>query len=152
MLLKHRGRSGLLRLIALENEIQKRIVDSVLKIDEPTRRQNSMLTQENTDKIIALHEKKEIFITIDIPIGRPGSKIPLEYLPEADRQDVLQQWRLPAALEDSIVWIELHEKFLESVGKIRLFGHPQVSQIIAAGINRKQLEDIIEASIQYLQP
>lgn len=151
MSLKYRRQSGPLELVALENEIQKRIVDSVLKIDDSKRRQNSILTQENTAQIVTLHENKEIFITIDIPVDRPGSKIPLEYLPEADRQDVLQQWRLPNALEDSIVWMELHDRFIESVGKVRLFGHPQVSRIIEAGISRKQLEDIIEASIQYLQ-
>ena len=150
MLLKYRKQSGPKELIALENEIQKRIVDSVMKIDEPTRKQHSILTEDNTAQVVALHEKKEIFITIDIPVGRPGSKIPLEYLPEADRQDVLQQWQLPNALEDSIVWVQLHENFVESVGKVRVFGHPKVSQIIVAALNRKQLEDLVEASVQYL--
>lgn len=151
MLLKYRRGSDPKNLIALENEIQKRIVDSVMKIDEPTRRQNSILTVDNTAQVIAMHEKKEIIITIDIPTGRPGSKIPLEYLPEADRQDVLQQWQLPNALEDSVIWVELHEKFLESVGKIRVFAHPEVSKVIQAALTRKQLEDILEASIQNLQ-
>lgn len=151
MLLKYRKQSDPQKLISLQNEIQKRIVDKVSKVDEPKRRQHSVLTQENTDQIIALHEHKDILITIDIPSDRPGSKMPLEYLPEADRQDVLQQWKLPNSLEDSIVWIQLHENFTESVGKVRVFGHPQVSKIIQAAIDRKQLEDMVEASVQHLQ-
>jgi HD superfamily phosphohydrolase len=151
MLLKYRRKSDYQELIDLQNEIQKRIIDKILKLDEPQRRQNSILIPENTDQIIALNESKEVLITIDIPIDRPGSKIPLEYLPESERQNVLQQWTLPNSLEDSIVWIQLHEHFTESVGKIRVFAHPQISKIIQAAIDREQLEEIVEASVQYLQ-
>jgi molybdate/tungstate transport system substrate-binding protein len=38
----------------------------------------------------------------DIPVDRPGSKLPLEYLPEAERQDILQQWKLPPFLFSSL--------------------------------------------------
>ena len=64
---------------------------------------------------------------------------------------LLQQWKLPSSLEDSVVWNELSDKFIESVGKIRLFTRPEVAEIIMAATDRKQLEDIIEASVKYLQ-
>ncbi|MBA7706416.1 hypothetical protein ES703_115270 [subsurface metagenome] len=151
ILIKYRKKSNGREMISLDGEIQKRIVDSVSTLDETRRKLHSILTTGNTDKVISLHENGQIIVIIDIPVDRPGSKIPLEYLPEAERQDVLQQWKLPSSLEDSVVWKELTDKFIETVGKIRLFCHPEVAEIIMAAIDRKQLEDIIEASVRYLQ-
>ncbi len=151
ILIKYRKKSNGREMISLDNEIQKRIVDSVSKLDDSKRRLHSILTSDNTDQVINMHEKGQIITIIDIPTDRPGSKTALEYLPEADRQDVLQQWKLPSSLEDSVVWKELSEKFIESVGKIRLFCHPAVAEIIMAAIERKQLEDMVESSVQYLQ-
>ncbi len=150
-LIKHRKKSNGREMTSLDSEIQKRIVDSVRKLEESRRKLHSILTPDNTDHIISMHEKEQIITIIDIPVDRPGSKLSLEYLPEAERQDILQQWKMPTSLEDSVVWKELSDKLIESVGKIRLFCHPEVAEIVIAAVDRKQLEEIIESSIKYLQ-
>ena len=91
----------------------------------------------------------EIIITVDIPLSRPGAIVGLQYLTEAERQDVMQQWKLPNSLEDSIIWSNLNDDtFIESVGKIRVFGHQDVAEIIRAAIPRSQLEEVLEASLR----
>ena len=150
VLIKYRKKSNGKEMTNLDSEIQTRIVDSVRKLEESRRRLHSILTPDNTDRIISMHEKGQIITLIDIPVDRPGSKLPLEYLPEAERQDILQQWKLPTSLEDSVIWKELSDKFIESVGKTRLFCHPEVSELIAAAVDRTQLEDIVESSVKYL--
>jgi hypothetical protein len=149
-LIRFREHSTLEEMINLQQQVQTRIVDTVKRIDNPMRRSNSILNIENTDKVIALHEGGDILITIDIPLDRPGSNLNLEYLPEADRQAVMEQWSLPAILEDSIVWSELNNRFLEATAKVRVFGHRDVAEIIRAAIERRQLEDILEASLARL--
>ncbi|MFC1899619.1 protein kinase [Chloroflexota bacterium] len=141
-------RSGTIdKYVTFQREVQKGIVNSVQRIDDSLRRTNSILTLENTDKVIHLDEQGDIFITVDIPLDRPSAAIGLEYLPEADRQDVLEQWNLPHRLEGSTIWSELNDNFTESIGKIRVFGYEEIAEIIRAAIPRPQLEDILESSL-----
>jgi len=150
-LIKFRNKFGWEMIVNLQREIQHRIVDFVRKIDDSKRRTTSALEPIATDRVISLAEKGTILILIDIPSGRPGSAIPLEYLPEADRKEMLEEWREPSMLEDSVIWTQLHDSFLESAGKIRIFCHPDVSNTIRAAILKDELESLVEASIRYIE-
>jgi len=137
-------------IVGLQQEIQKRVVDLVRTIDN-SKRTTSVLEPAATDRVITLSEKGSILILVDIPTGRSGSSISLEYLPESDRQDTIGQWKEPCKLEDSVIWTQLHESFLESAGKIRIFCHPDVRDTLEAAISKNELERLVEASIRHLE-
>jgi len=150
MLIKFRSNSDWKMIVDLQREVQKRVVDEVNSIRnnvDSTRRTTSALESSATDIVISLAKEGIILILVDIPIGRPGSAIPLEYLPETDRKEMLTEWKEPCKLEDSVIWTQLHDSFLESVGKIRVFCHPVVINTIRAAIPRDTLESLIEASL-----
>ncbi len=88
---------------------------------------------------------------LDIPRDRPGSKVGLQYLPEADRQSMRLEWTEPAGLEDSTIWRELHDKFLEAAGKVRLFCHPKASDTLEAAVRRTVIEGFVETSLQQVE-
>lgn len=82
---------------------------------------------------------------------RPASKISLEYLPESDRREMLEEWKVPSSLEDSVVWKQLNDLFVESVGKCRVFCHPGARNTLEAAISQSVMEQIVEASVRYVQ-
>ena len=84
---------------------------------------------------------------VDIPTERSGSRIRLEYLPEADSRDILQEWGEPIALEDSLIWQNLHDSFLEAVGKVRVFSDPNFRDVFEARLNKTSLTEMLEASV-----
>lgn len=112
---------------------------------------SSAVGAEALDRIVAAQHDNEILVLVDIPAGRPGSTTPLEYLPEAERRETLQEWTKLAGLEDSVVWKTLHGSFLESVGKMRVFSRADVRATIEAGVSKRNLERIVESSVRYVQ-
>jgi hypothetical protein len=74
----------------------------------------------------------------------------LEYLPEADRRQTVEEWAEPTLLEDSVIWTHLHESLLESVGKVRVFCHPDARKTIEAALTKPELEGLVESSVRYL--
>ena len=87
-------------------------------------------------------------VLLDIPKDRPASRVRLQYLPEADRQSIRQEWIEPVGLEDSTIWRDLHERFLEAAGKVRLFCHPRVADTLEAAMKRPVIESIVATSLQ----
>lgn len=149
LVVKFADKHGPRGVLALEKYLQDQIIDAIRGID-PSQRTYSVLEPEATDKTLALHAEDVPLILIDIPTNRPGTQIPLEYLPEADRYETLQEWQEPHGLEDSVVWRELYDRFLEAIGKIRVFGHPEVFKTIKAAVKKPQLEQTIKAGIRTL--
>ena len=83
-----------------------------------------ILNQQVIDEIKSEQNANRVLVIIDIPNERPGSPIELEYLSEARIQGRRQLGEV-ASLEDSLVWKAINTRFVESVGKIRIFVHPK---------------------------
>jgi hypothetical protein len=147
--MKFGDRFGPRGILALEQHMQDHIIDALREID-PQKRIISVLEPAATDKVIAMHSAGTPLILVDMPTRRPGTWIPLEYLPEADRYETLQEWQEPLSLEDSVVWRELYDRFLEAAGKIRVFGHPAVFKTIKAALKKSQIEDIMKTAVRTL--
>jgi hypothetical protein len=79
-----------------------------------------------------------------------AGNIRLEYLPESARHRVKEEWLKPVDLEDSTFWAQLHKYFLEYVGKIRVFGHPEISDILAAAFEQSEMEKLIDRAMQFV--
>jgi HD superfamily phosphohydrolase/serine/threonine protein kinase len=138
-------------LLSLQMDVQKRSIDYLRNPPlGANAKQSESIGKASIDKLVAADEAGTILILIDIPTQRTGSPIPLSYLPESSRRDTVNDWVEPASLEDSEIWIALHRQFVESVGKIRVFCHPEFRNTFEIGIPREQFEDILEASARNL--
>ena len=136
--------------IDLQDEVQRKVVDYVRAID-PKDRTTSALELTATDAIVAMHEAHTPLILVDLPMKRPGDDLQLEYLPEVDRRDTLQEWQRPMRLEDSIISTQVHEHLQDSASKSRIFCHPAVRETLEAGIPKNDLENILDTSLKVLQ-
>ncbi|MFZ1964625.1 MAG: hypothetical protein WAU78_14370 [Roseiarcus sp.] len=148
-LTKFRKDYGEAGVVELQIELQRRIVDFLRTAapEDMVFPDSEAVTSTEIDMIVAKHQDGDILILVDTPIEKRGSSVPLEYLPEANRRDMLNQWSEPTMLEDSIIWQTVHENFLESVGKMRVFCHPRFRKTIEAGIPTRDLQDMLESAI-----
>ncbi|MFC2024007.1 hypothetical protein ACFLTJ_00280 [Chloroflexota bacterium] len=74
------------------------------------------------------------------------------YLPESARQSLLQNWDDPVNLEESQLWKSLNDNSLTFIGKVRLFAHPRIAEIVNAVFpKREDLESIIKGALDYIK-
>lgn len=137
-------------VVSLQKAIEARIIHEIQAIDDTRRRTTSVLADEAIEELTELSSKGTILVLVDIPKERPGSDIKLEYLPETERREMVEEWKNPTGLEDSVIWTKLHDHFLESVGKIRIFCHPKIRDTVKAGIKQSELEKIVYESLEAL--
>jgi HD superfamily phosphohydrolase len=141
-------------MLMFQEKLQQLIVDHVRDLPSEGRKQNSILTNEKTEKVVALNNANKVLVLVDIPIDNPeeqgGSSIGLKCLPESSRHNVKEEWRKPTSLEDSAFWNNLQANFVMYTGKIRLFAHPEVADVLAAAISHDQAETLIERAMQYV--
>lgn len=138
-------------LVALQDRIQEDIVTFISQLTPDDRNKNSTLTVDRTDNVIQKHQAGQALFLLDIPSGKFSSDAPLKYLPESARQSLLQNWDDPVDLEDSHLWRELNDNLIGLVGKVRLFGHPEIAALVSAALNREALENIIDGALGYIQ-
>lgn len=148
-LIKFRRHANPKTLVEFQNDFQKRVIDFLISVDREDMRypDSSAAGDEATDRVIQAQEEGNILLLVDIPTERSGSRIPLEYLPEADYRDILQEWGQPIALEDSLIWQNLHDSFLEAVGKVRVFSDPNFRDTFEARLKKTSLTEMVEASV-----
>jgi len=137
-------------ILSFQEKLQELIVDYVKNLSSEDRKKNSILTVDNTEHIVALHQDNNIIVLIDIPLEQPAGSIHLEYLPESSRHNVKEEWLEPAELEASTFWAQLYNHFLDYVGKIRLFAHPEIVDVLAAAIEPGEMEKIIDRAMQFV--
>jgi HD superfamily phosphohydrolase len=131
---------------------QKYFEDSMLeKIREmePSMRTITALGIENTDRIDVLISKKTPIFLIDIPISRPGSSYPLRYLHEVRFANSIQY--SPDEMiqpEDSIVWKSITEDLSKSIGKARVFCHPDVINTASVFYKKDMIEGAIYSALR----
>jgi HD superfamily phosphohydrolase len=99
----------------------------------------------DAEKELALLEAlaKNGVLLVDTPRERRGAAVDLEYLPESDNRETRGLWQHPVNLEDSVVWKQLTGSFLESVGKIRVFCHPDHRKLVDSVFDRPALESLL---------
>ncbi|MBI3415908.1 MAG: HD domain-containing protein [Verrucomicrobia bacterium] len=93
------------------------------------------------------NERTKSLILVDIPPEKKGSESALEYLVEEDRRKLKTDELKTESLERSIVWHTLQQSFLESIGKLRIFCHPDHSDFLASFVARKGFESCLSAAI-----
>lgn len=123
----------------LQNTFQRKLAEYV---EEPPVDQPLSQPLEPTLRNKFLVEAREeggsgkILLLIDIPPDRKASTIPLEYLVEDDRQRFKREEVKTENLEQSIIWRAIQNSFQESLGKLRIFCHPDYSDFLSRSIPR----------------
>lgn len=139
------------KLVDLQDRIQEDIVAYLSQLTLIDRNRNSTLSVENTDKVLRLHDEGNVLFLLDIPAMKAETDTPLKYLPESARHDLLRNWEEPVDLEDSLLWQSLNNGLLELIGKVRLFGHPQIADVVNAALDRMTIERIIEGALGFVK-
>jgi HD superfamily phosphohydrolase len=122
------------------------LVETIKNIPE-SERTITPLVQENTDTIEKLVGSQIPVFLIDIPTARPGTKGSLQYLHEErfansvqyNPDDMIQP-------ENSVLWDSLATNLAQSIGKARIFCHPNIINTAAAFYKKNMIEKAIESS------
>jgi len=110
----------------------------------------SVLKKSEIEEIKAMQGLKKVLVTIDIPFARPGTTVPLQYLSE-ERVKGKRLIGKVASLEDSIVWQAISTRFVESVGKARIFVHPKYAKYFEILIPHENLVRKLRAAEEELK-
>jgi HD superfamily phosphohydrolase len=129
----------------LQIAFQKRIVELVENPPEaPTA--SLVITDTARNKFIVAG-RETVILLVDLPPERKGSTIPLEFIIEEDRRRVKSDEMRTGSLEHSIVWRALQDSFQESIGKLRVFCHPEHSEFLSAYLSRPTIENALASSL-----
>lgn len=121
-----------------QQNFQQRIVELVESPpDEPAP--TAVITPDAKNHFIA-DGRNKVILLVDIPLAKSGTKTPLEYIVEEDRRHVKQDEMRIGSLEQSLVWKTLQDSFQESIGKLRVFCHPDHAEFISAFLSRQTIE------------
>jgi serine/threonine protein kinase len=144
-LTKFRGSAIPADQVKLQVAIQRRAVERLQEQERDKMRNpgSAAVGESVVANLAAAQHRGQILMLIDIPTSRSGSQVRLEYVPETNRRDILEEWSEPVPLEDSVIWSTVYENFLDSVGKIRILCHPEFRDTFDAGLNRGEYEKII---------
>ncbi|MBU1706419.1 hypothetical protein KKB28_00720, partial [bacterium] len=108
---------------------------------------SSALSNDRKENILKREKDGEILFLVDIPGERKGSSISLYYRPESRTSRSYRTEEGGVQMEDSIIWMNLSQDFLRSVGKVRVFCHPDIAEICTA-LKRQEIEGALEAAYQ----
>ena len=134
------------------------IIDKWSKLSPQARRQATQSVEEQLAKVVSedAGESSEIsqytldtaqqvrlriaanrpVILIDVPGARPGAALPLYYVVEAQRRALRKDGRTVGDVHSSEVWQHFGSELHERAGKVRIFCHPDVADILEATVDR----------------
>lgn len=134
--------------IALQLRYQELVVKILDGLNDDQRTVTS-LGKNIIDDIVSRSFKKELLLLIDIPAERKGSSYCLDFLKEKRFDDPFKVVSKEEQTEDSVIWKSLADDFLKSVGKVRIFCHPDVIDTFST-IKRAALESSLASAVNYI--
>lgn len=87
------------------------------------------------------------WLLIDIPSGRPGSDVGLQYVPEGQRRQMRKNDQVNGDSQASEVWEKYANEMSEVAGKIRVFCDPLLADMLEASIETNNGLDELEAAV-----
>lgn len=126
-----------------QSRVQNNLIKIIDSIDDK-KRTSTILTKDITDEIVGRAAKGEILFLVDIPSERKGSSFELHFLPESRIYGSLSSAEDNIQTEDSLIWTSLSKNFLGSIGKVRVFCHPDIIETCTACLSRPEVESTLE--------
>jgi hypothetical protein len=131
--------------LALQRNFQSQVVEMVQEVNEPDVK-SAVVTDDARNAFIA-EGQQSVVILLDFPAEQSRSEGLLEYIVEDDRRRAKSVDMQTGSLEESVVWRELRENFHQSIGKLRIFCHPEHAAFLSAYLSRDQLEAGLRVAI-----
>lgn len=128
-----------------QKNVQNELVNTIDNLDS-SQACTSVLSKDKTDAIVGRSASGEILFLVDIPLDRKSSPVNLYYLTESRIHGPLKSEEGNIQMEDSVLWMSLANDFLKSVGKIRIFCHPDIVETCTACLTRDKVERALESA------
>jgi len=132
--------------LKLQTIFQEKIVSLVENPPSEEIPLTDVITPDAKNNFIA-DGKEFIILLIDLPPVRQSSDVPLMYLIEEDRRRIKIDENQVGTVEESVVWDALQMKFQESIGKLRVFCHPDHYRFLSAYLSRAVIESALSSSL-----
>jgi hypothetical protein len=124
--------------LKLQREYQAKIVAMIESPQEPLPSSAFLTATTRNDFLLA--GRNECLILVDFPPEKGGSATALEYIIEEERRRYKSDELETGTLEQSVIWNSLNDKFHESIGKLRVFAHPDHDEFLRHALSRSVLE------------
>lgn len=146
-----RKNNGWQQMIYFQREVQEKLVKVIDEFDSVTRT-STVTAKERRDEICARSAAGELLFLVDIPTERKSADTDLYFKSETRIFGPLKSYSEETLhLEESILWVALSRNFQKSIGKIRVFCHPDVVETCTACLNRIDIERILEQACQLVE-
>jgi len=135
--------------LSLQQKFQSLVCESVENPPEPPPL-SVVITDDAKNRFIVDCQKR-VTLLVDIPTARPGSSTPLEFVIEEDRRRVKSDEMKTGSLEHSVIWKALQNSFQESIGKLRIFCHPDHADFLSAYLSRQSIENALAGALRLIE-
>jgi hypothetical protein len=88
------------------------------------------------------------WLLVDIPGARPGSETGLHYVLESQGRKLRKDDRTVTELQQSAVWEDYARDLSQAAGKIRIFAHPKLVDILDASLKWDEGIDLLLSSLE----
>lgn len=131
--------------LAFQKAFQQKILDIVERGKEPEPVSKAITSDIRNSFIVDCRE--QVVLLIDFPPKRPGTTTALNYVVEEDRRRYKDDEIKMGSLETSVVWQTLQDNFHKSIGKLRIFCHPDYIEFLAAFLQRSEMENALAEAL-----
>jgi HD superfamily phosphohydrolase/tRNA A-37 threonylcarbamoyl transferase component Bud32 len=131
--------------IALSGRLQEKLVLHLQGLSSEQRKETAAFNDESVDTVHRI-EKDYPLVLLDIPGERTEGMSTLRFFGETDRWRYHSDELVKIKVEESVVWSGIVDSFGESLGKIRVFVHPAISDIVRA-IDQTKLESLLSTAL-----
>jgi hypothetical protein len=118
--------------MAVARTLEEKILDVVKA--RPPGDVTAMTGQEAIERLEARTKAQRPWLLVDVPDDRPGSQVPLYYVPEGLRRQLRKDDRAVGDPEASDLWQALGRDLRASAGKVRVFCHPELAEAVEAAV------------------
>jgi len=144
----HDDSTGWSRKLELQQTFQDRIRQEI-ENSASSLGESAIITADARNKFLVESRTLPV-VLVDVP-SKATSDSQLEYVIEEDRRRSKEDEMRTGSCEQSLVWKALHDNFFQSIGKARVFAHPDHAAFISASISKQRLEDLLSSSLQALK-
>ncbi len=131
----------------LQNVFQDRIIERIedkRDKDDINYDEFSVIEEEKVADLIDAHDHDQLLFLIDHPPTSRKIEQRVEYLEEDSQKTGIDTMEVES-LRGTEIWDALRERFYYSIGKLRVYCHPEYSEIISVLLSR----DEINGSLRY---
>lgn len=133
-------------MIKFQTALSKRLVEKVSRYCKDTANRTPRIAAYGS-RLAEIVSRGEAVFLVDIPGDRPGSTTELSFYKEHRTYGLIETQHVLGDTEESIVWRSLSSQFISSIGKVRVFCHPEISDLCSFSLDRKSIQSALESAM-----